>query len=26
MERFEETRQIAAEMLIELSGQLDKES
>lgn len=25
MERFEETRQIAAEMLIELSGQLEKE-
>lgn len=25
MERFEEIRQIAAEMLIELSGQLEKE-
>lgn len=26
MERFEEIRQIAAEMLVELSGQLEKES
>ena len=26
MERFEEIRQIAAEILIELSGQLEKES
>ncbi|WP_261311208.1 NUDIX hydrolase N-terminal domain-containing protein [Streptococcus suis] len=25
MERFEEIRQIAAEMLVELSGQLEKE-
>ncbi len=26
LERFEEIRQIAAEMLVELSGQLEKES